>query len=954
MTSTRIRRALAALVLVVVGAAAGMPAAPTAAGPVAVPAPVGWRQVSGGSNHSCGITATGAAYCWGSDGNQQLGNGTVQTNQIAPSPVTTPAGVTWAAIDAGSTSTCAVTTAGAVYCWGYVNGGLVAAPSVVTASGGTVWRSVSIGSNHTCALSAAGAISCWGSDISGALGNGALSGTRTSPTPVAAPAGVTWVSVSSGGNFSCAVSTTGVGYCWGADSLGQLGNGATVVADQQAPVPVETPAGTAWRSINVGSTSACGVTTADAALCWGSDDQGKLGNGAAVTADQHAPGAVVTAAGVAWATIDTGDRVTCGVTTAGAGLCWGYDGAGNLGNGPITGTQHAPSAVVTAAGVTWASISVRGDAPCATSAASTGFCWGWAIYGQVGDGSAATTNRTAPSALARLAQTLTFPAPAEGRAGDQRDLAGTATSGLPVAFTASGSCTVVGTTLTLGPAGTCTVTASQPGDATWAAATSVVQTLAVAANPVPTVVAGDDLAVHVGHLATLGATATDPDGEPLTLAWTQTAGPSVALSDPASPAPTFTAPAEPTTLTFTVTATDPAAGTATDEVTVAVVRRRIAGTVTADPGGAPIAGARVRLYRDGVGYLEHFADTGADGTWSIQGMPAGSYRISISDPTLAHVAEWWGDTPVRSASTAVTVPTSLDQAGMDVVLARGATVAGTITAPGSFDVYLYAGDPATTSASKVLKGQVGSFSFTGLAAGTYHVLVKDPTGAVKDLWGPGRTTRAEATPIPLVAGQTATATYAHPPQSSIGGLVTDHAGPVAGVTVQLYDAATGAFVRSTKTDATGAYRLTPVVAGTYKVVFRDATGAHVVTWHGGADSLASAGTLTMATGGVLTVDQELVATATLRGTITAAGQPAAGIRVIVHQGGRGVRSALTGPDGAWAIAGLAAGTYQVGYSDPAAVLAPEYHQDAAKLAGSTPIALGPGDAVDLAATLARR
>jgi len=55
----------------------------------------------------------------------------------------------------------------------------------------------------------------------------------------------------------------------------------------------------------------------------------------------------------------------------------------------------------------------------------------------------------------------------------------TATSGLPVSFSATGSCSVSGTMVTLSGVGTCTITASQPGDANWGAAADVPQTFSI-------------------------------------------------------------------------------------------------------------------------------------------------------------------------------------------------------------------------------------------------------------------------------------------------------------------------------------------------------------------------------------------------------------------------------------------------------------------------------------------
>src|SRR3989442_1090711 len=87
--------------------------------PVLVQAPPGvsFAAVTGGVAHTCGVTAAGIAYCWGRNLEGQLGDGTTM-NRLTPVPVQAPAGVSFAAVGAGDVHTCRVTATGAAYCWG--------------------------------------------------------------------------------------------------------------------------------------------------------------------------------------------------------------------------------------------------------------------------------------------------------------------------------------------------------------------------------------------------------------------------------------------------------------------------------------------------------------------------------------------------------------------------------------------------------------------------------------------------------------------------------------------------------------------------------------------------------------------------------------------------------------------------------------------------------------------
>ena len=233
--------------------------APAAAEPSPLPP---FAQISSGTTHTCALTASGAAYCWGDDGYGQLGNGRdVGANQSSPSPVTTPPGVTWAQVSASEASTCAVTTAGALYCWGGFALGnedveRADEPYPVTTPAGVTWTKVSHGINGGCALTTTDALYCWG-----------YSGLEVSNIPILVPGGP-WAMVSTGPNDTCAVDTSGTGYCWGAEFDGELGNGGStsdIVSD--APALVAAPPGVRWSAITAREQVTCGVTTTGAAYC---------------------------------------------------------------------------------------------------------------------------------------------------------------------------------------------------------------------------------------------------------------------------------------------------------------------------------------------------------------------------------------------------------------------------------------------------------------------------------------------------------------------------------------------------------------------------------------------------------------------------------------------------------------------------------------------------------------
>jgi alpha-tubulin suppressor-like RCC1 family protein len=292
----------------------------------------GVASVSAGGSHSCAVTTAGAVKCWGWNVYGELGNGTTTISTTPVDVVGLGSGV--ASVSAGFNYSCAVTTAGAVKCWGRNDYGELGDGTTTTSTTtpvdvvglGSGVASVSAGFDHSCAVTTGGAVKCWGNNGWGVLGDGT---TTSSTTPVGVVGlGSGAASVSAGGN-TCAVTTAGAVKCWGWNFYGDLGDGTTT--SSTTPVDV-VGLGSGVASVSAGG-SECAVTTAGAVKCWGWNVFGELGDG--TTTDSTTPVDVVGLdSGVA--SISTGGIHSCAVTTAGAAKCWGGNGDGALGDGTIT------------------------------------------------------------------------------------------------------------------------------------------------------------------------------------------------------------------------------------------------------------------------------------------------------------------------------------------------------------------------------------------------------------------------------------------------------------------------------------------------------------------------------------------------------------------------------------------------------------------------------------------
>ena len=321
------------------------------------------------------ITAVGA----GSAEVQALSEGKMASVEVsvaaapAPPPVATGSNLPRRALAAGVTFSCGITQAGGAICWG---GGREGFTSVDGVSG---LSSVGVGTAHACGL-AGGKAYCWGANKVGQLGDGGTADHQEA-TPVAGD--LTFSMITVGSQHTCGLIGTKV-WCWGKNDKGQLGDGSTT--DRRKPVQVK--GSEAFAALSAGGGHTCGLTTAGKAYCWGDGWSGALGYGS--QGAESEPRGVDT--DLKFSRIATGTEHSCGLSVAGKVLCWGGNKGGQLGDGS-TSDRSSPVAVSTT--LTFVEVSAGGSNTCALDPAGAAYCWGDNKSGQVGDGS--KNNRSKPS-----------------------------------------------------------------------------------------------------------------------------------------------------------------------------------------------------------------------------------------------------------------------------------------------------------------------------------------------------------------------------------------------------------------------------------------------------------------------------------------------------------------------------------------------------------------------------
>lgn len=351
----------------------------------------GITQLSANLAHACALRMNGEVYCWGNNTSGKLGNGTV-IDSFWPVPIpVTALGSGNLKVVVGRAHACVLTGVGGVRCWGDNSSGQLGdgtytprkLPNLIPGLQTGVIDVVA-GHSHTCALTSLGGVLCWGDNSSGAIGDGGALNSR--PTPVAV-AGLNDSTVSVGAGFlhSCAVRSNGEALCWGGNVFGQLGDGTNNM--RLTPVAVSGLSG-AMSISSSHSHHTCALISGGEVKCWGLNLNGQLGDGTKIA--RNLPAAVIGLSGQV-SSLSTGGDSSCALIVDGTVQCWGSNNEGQLGDG-TTVDRSTPTNVV---GVENAvGISVGAFVACATGEDSLALCWGRNLFGTLGEGT--SSRRVAP------------------------------------------------------------------------------------------------------------------------------------------------------------------------------------------------------------------------------------------------------------------------------------------------------------------------------------------------------------------------------------------------------------------------------------------------------------------------------------------------------------------------------------------------------------------------------
>ena len=262
----------------------------------------------------------------------------------------------------------------------------LAPPNRVAADAFT-YRQVSVGYHRTCAVTTDGLGLCWGWNHNVSLGTLDTSATVMSPSLVRLPANQHFVAIDAGQYFmSCGlVATDGTAalgvVCWGEGG----GRGHIVFPDGVSPT-----------SLSAGATQACSLGSDDALYCWGGSTDDAVGVGPREPGPANIAQRVPLPPGVRPLHVSAGIGFTCVATTHDT-YCWGGNGEGQLGTNSTTST-NLPVAVQVPSPARLVSVSAGLDRACGVDSDGRGWCWGRNYSGALGDDTYANSRVPRPVA----------------------------------------------------------------------------------------------------------------------------------------------------------------------------------------------------------------------------------------------------------------------------------------------------------------------------------------------------------------------------------------------------------------------------------------------------------------------------------------------------------------------------------------------------------------------------
>ncbi|WP_427018368.1 carboxypeptidase regulatory-like domain-containing protein [Pseudarthrobacter sp. P1] len=390
----------------------------------------------------------------------------------------------------------------------------------------------------------------------------------------------------------------------------------------------------------------------------------------------------------------------------------------------------------------------------------------------------------------------------------------------------------------------------------------------------------------------------------------------------------------------------------------------ISGKLTA-PAGMSLTNMFIHVYTADQQQHVGLTTLGADNTYKIPDLPAGSYKVHFSASQSGGIEQWYKNATSFGAATVVTVANGQNVTGINDTLVKGATISGKLTAPAGVNLL-------NTSVTVYTAGQQssvgygyanadGTYKVSGLAAGAYKLQFTGSASGVLDQWYKNAQSFATAATVTITTGQDLTGINDTLVKgATISGKLTAPAGVSSfQTTVTAYTADRQSSVRMGWVDSVGAYKLSGLPAGSYKLQFSGFQTGVLYSWYKNAQSFDAATVVTVAGGQAITgINDTLIKSSSISGKLTApAGTDLSQVNVNVYPTtgpGYYVASGSVGVDGAYTVPGLWAGSYKVQFSASQSGAVDQWYKNTKTFDAATAVTVASGqNATGINDTLAK-
>jgi hypothetical protein len=394
-----------------------------------------------------------------------------------------------------------------------------------------------------------------------------------------------------------------------------------------------------------------------------------------------------------------------------------------------------------------------------------------------------------------------------------------------------------------------------------------------------------------------------------------------------------------------------------------IVGGSISGVITDSATGGPAVDSNLCVDAYSDAFDRETCAVGSDGSYHVEGLPAGNYTVSYSDYDGPYLPATYGGS---TNPTAVTVSLGQDTSSINQTLTPGGVITGKVTdsttglalTSGDICVDAISTSPDQDDVEACGLASEGTYTILGLPSGTYTVEFKDTRNQYLTQYYPGVTDQSQAQTISVVQAQTTShIDAAMQLGGSLSGTLTDAASgdPVNGPTVDLCAMAldsSGDQVSSTcNVTSTGAYTITGLPTGSYFVEYRDEGRTYADQYFKNTIDIGTSMAVPVTLGQDTTgIDDALIRAGSISGFVTQAanGQPVndadGQICVDASNDNDDESTCAIGPDGSYTISGLSAGAYTVEFIDDNHVYRTQYWQNTTDSASAAPVTASPGTA----------